>query len=599
VQDLTATSALIRTREHLLDTGELPGESTLRPEIANSWRRCMLHGVNPDRIALRDRPEPSDSSLIGRVARATLKRRADQLAHSSTGLLVSDKVGTVVERWTGDAQLSALLDQAGSERGWLLDESVAGTNGVGTVLEEQRPVQIVGAEHFTDAFRPFACVGVPLRHPISRRLLGVLNVTCRVEDANHLLLPFALELGHDIERGLYLGSSRRERLLLEQFLLAQKRSARPLLVLNDQLVIANPALSRILDEADQAQLWEQAGAIIGSGRAEALTVTLRSGATLDILCSPVTDGDTIIGAQMVVTPQTTDRARRHPYDRVAATSALDALPGHSPAWQETRNAAARYQDGSVPLLISGEPGVGKLTVARTIFGHAQEEGRLQVLDAAMLQIEGTAAWSARLREVLADQAQTVVIGHLDALPLSAVPTTCGILDAARPSGARVCATITHRDLPALRPLIDRISVASLEVAPLRDRMDDLPDLLAAITAKHVDAPPGPRWLPDVVQTLSRLDWHGNIRELENLVRRVLLSRRVGDIRADDLPAEIRRRAPRRQLTPLERIECDAIVTAIERARGNKSLAADSLGISRSTLYRKVRTYGLELRNNTF
>ncbi|WP_346270789.1 helix-turn-helix domain-containing protein, partial [Pseudonocardia sp.] len=81
--------------------------------------------------------------------------------------------------------------------------------------------------------------------------------------------------------------------------------------------------------------------------------------------------------------------------------------------------------------------------------------------------------------------------------------------------------------------------------------------------------------------------------------RDLLSRLGGDIRADDLPAEIRRRAPRRQLTPLERIECDAIVTAIERAGGNKSLAADSLGISRSTLYRKVRTYGLELRNNTF
>jgi transcriptional regulator of acetoin/glycerol metabolism len=145
----------------------------------------------------------------------------------------------------------------------------------------------------------------------------------------------------------------------------------------------------------------------------------------------------------------------------------------------------------------------------------------------------------------------------------------------------------------------RLAVAPIKVPPLREHLEDLPDLLAALTRKHTTAGAKVRWLPDAVQTLTRLEWPGNIGQLENLVRQVLASCRSGYISAKDLPEDVRREAPRRRLSHLERVELDAIIGALRQAAGNKSEAADHLGISRATLYRRIRAFGLDLGKAAF
>jgi transcriptional regulator of acetoin/glycerol metabolism len=133
---------------------------------------------------------------------------------------------------------------------------------------------------------------------------------------------------------------------------------------------------------------------------------------------------------------------------------------------------------------------------------------------------------------------------------------------------------------------------------LRQRTAELAPLIDVLTRKH--APQAQvRWLSDAIQTLARLEWPGNVRELDNLVRRVLATRRTGDIGARDLPEEIRGRAPRRQLSRIERAELAAITSALQQAGGNKREAADMLGLSRATLYRKVRSYGIGLDRTIF
>lgn len=85
-----------------------------------------------------------------------------------------------------------------------MEESVVGTNGVGTVLEDGLPVRIAGGEHFADACQDYTCVGVPIRHPITRKLRGVLNLTARYDDVNHRMLPYAMMAAQEIEQQLYL-----------------------------------------------------------------------------------------------------------------------------------------------------------------------------------------------------------------------------------------------------------------------------------------------------------------------------------------------------------------------------------------------------------
>jgi transcriptional regulator of acetoin/glycerol metabolism len=593
------TPALLQLRDVLLETGSWPDQAQLRPEIALSWRRCLFNGVRPDKLADKQAPKVNPDGPLFRAAAGVVVKRSEQLSGTSTGLIVADRAGVVIHRWTDDSRLATQLDASRSEWGWSLDEGVAGTNGVGTVLEDPRPIMIRGAEHFTDAFRAFTCVGVPIRHPITRQVQGVLNLTCRYEDTNNLMLPMALEVAHDIERRLYLGSSRKQRLLLEQFLSTEKRNDRPLIALNEQLVITNPAAARVVDEVGQETLWEHAAHVIGDRQSRITELPLRSGAMLTVRCTPVEDGASVIGAIIDVQPQATPQ-RRTPR-RLASAYSIDGFVGQSAAWRETCDQAWRFRESGLPMLVTGEPGVGKLTLVNALFPEHRGEGRLEVLDAALQPVEGVVNWVTAFREAVRHPDNVVVIRHLEALDDTAAQAVCSVIDTGGSVGARLVATLSKREgaSPASSALQDRFSVATITVPPLRDRLDDLPDLLAELTRKHSGEAALSRWRTDAVQTLSRLDWPANVRELDNLVRRVLSSRRGSDISAEDLPEDLRRQATRRRLSHLERIECEAILTAVQRARGNKSEAAALLGISRATLYRKLRSFGVELRSSAF
>ena len=189
-----------------------------------------------------------------------------------------------------------------------------------------------------------------------------------------------------------------------------------------------------------------------------------------------------------------------------------------------------------------------------------------------------------------------MLSHIPALDAPSADAISALLDSAGPTAARIVGIYSDEQEvpPALMGLVERLAVAKLQLPLLRDRLEDLPGLLTALSERHVPAGSGIRWRDDAVQLLARLPWPGNVRELENVIRLVATTHHGRTIRAEDLPADVRRHASRRQLTLLERLEFEAIVAANERARGNKTEAASTLGISRATLYRKMRTYGIPM-----
>ncbi|MDQ1733681.1 MAG: sigma-54 dependent transcriptional regulator, acetoin dehydrogenase operon transcriptional, partial [Pseudonocardiales bacterium] len=97
--------------------------------------------------------------------------------------------------------------------------------------------------------------------------------------------------------------------------------------------------------------------------------------------------------------------------------------------------------------------------------------------------------------------------------------------------------------------------------------------------------------PAAMRVIARYSWPRNIAQLEEALRAALSKRPVGDIQPEDLPGYCHN-SSRRQLSGLESIERDAIVKALHDARGNRVQAAQTLGIARSSLYRKLRSYGI-------
>ena len=128
--------------------------------------------------------------------------------------------------------------------------------------------------------------------------------------------------------------------------------------------------------------------------------------------------------------------------------------------------------------------------------------------------------------------------------------------------------------------------------PLRYRLDDVRELVPDLL-RRLNAHPSVSCGPAAMRILLRSRWPGNIAELAQVLRHVLTRTRAGRIRPEDLPASCHA-VSRHVLTPWETLERDAIVHALLETNGDKAEAADMLGISRATIYRKINTYGISV-----
>ncbi len=136
----------------------------------------------------------------------------------------------------------------------------------------------------------------------------------------------------------------------------------------------------------------------------------------------------------------------------------------------------------------------------------------------------------------------------------------------------------------------RLFPSTVELPPLRHHIEDLHELLPLFLAK-LSQSGRLTCSPEAMQLLLRSSWPGNTEQLWQVLRHVVQHRRTGVIQTDDLPPECRT-VSRRLLSPLESMERDAIVQSLLDCNGSKTKAAESLGMSRATIYRKIHEYGI-------
>jgi transcriptional regulator of acetoin/glycerol metabolism len=575
----------------LADDAVEPG--VVRRPILASWARSRLWGVRPDQLDLGIEPDVDHDSRLTRAAEPVLRDAADLFVTEPVSVILCEAGGVVLSRRTGDSGLEQYLDRVWLAPGFSYAEKTVGTNGIGTALEARGAARVFGHEHYAEQLEVLACAGAPIRHPVTGKVLGVLDLTCWQRDAGPLLVATAATLGRRIEESLLDQYGQRELAVLGDYLTACRRNRGPVFAIGDDLLMMNDLARKLLDPGDQEPLLAEASEALAAGRRHPLVVDLPSGRTARVHCRPTVFSDGVVGG--VVDVQLTGRAtaeRTRP--RPPTPTALPSAVGSGTAWRKCCESVDRQLQTGEWLALEGEPGSGRETVARAAVQARNPTGRLRVLRAE----DHGPQWLADVSEELATGTGTVILTDVDTLADDVLVDLVEILEPLRESADAdrpwVVATLSPPEREPGAALAELLACfpRTVDVPPLRRHIEDLAELVPHLLSR-LSRGSSVTCSPEVMRVFVHNRWPGNVDQLATVLRRIVAKRRAGVIELRDLPAECWATG-KRVLTPLESLECDAIVQALLDSGGNKAEAAHRLAISRATVYRKVRDYGIVL-----
>jgi two-component system, NtrC family, response regulator AtoC len=322
-------------------------------------------------------------------------------------------------------------------------------------------------------------------------------------------------------------------------------------------------------------------------------------------------------------------------ERVSTEENVEGIIGSSANIQDVLRMISRLKDTRTPVLVSGESGTGKELAARAIHFHgsmaqtpfiAVDCGSLvpTLMESELFGYEKgafTGASKSKAGLFKAADGGTIFLDEIGELPLEMQAKLLRVLQEkeVRPVGSndkvnvdvRVIAA-TNRDLESAyragtfrKDLYFRLNVVTIHLPALRDRRSDIPVLVHHFLDRYARGE-NLQVTAAAMKSLLQYDWPGNIRELENCVARAVTLGDHRTIDVGDLPPAIRSESsmPSAALsedsaslstTALAEMERMTILRVFEQAGGDKALAGKMLGISRATLYRKLKRYSIPMR----
>ena len=612
-------------RETLHGEGEVP-DGVLRAEIDASWRRSLSHGVHfnsKHELALESTASLELLLASNRLLIDAATPEIDYLAaqQGKEGLIIlanADATILALEGRADELKGSVLQDIA---LGACWSEAARGTNALGTALVDARPTLIDCGEHFLDRLSPFSCTSVPIHSPHGE-LLGVLDLTRegplgRVQDSTALLCMAVTQIESRVFNATY----------------------------PDQIVLAFHSRRQYLESAWQGLLaLDLTGKILAvSAHACQLLGAPRAGLVgrrceefLGIdglqLLARLRQGS--IGSLQTAKGEFFYKALRAPQrsPNVASVSRstpkaapeqpdLEALAGGNSRYARALRMARQGLANELPVLLLGETGTGKEVIARALHraGTRGDKPFIAVNCAAIPEglieselfgyREGAFTGSRRggmIGRLQQAHGGTLFLDEIGDMPLALQARLLRVLQDRKvaPLGAGeeqdidvalICAT--HRDLKRQveekqfrEDLFYRVNGISVMLPALRER-DDFDALVSSLVGKLGNVTV--KLSSDLQSLLAGYHWPGNIRQLEMVLRTVLAMRDEGeselglehlpDSMLDDLSA-----CDRPQTGRIRENELELIRNSLDSHQGNVSAAADALGISRATLYRKLK-----------
>jgi DNA-binding NtrC family response regulator len=392
------------------------------------------------------------------------------------------------------------------------------------------------------------------------------------------------------------------------------------------------ALDLVLPDASGIEVLKKARRIAPTlpviMMAERVSVTtavaaLKLGAT-DFLESPRDPGRVLVAARHALETTELQRQLDHLRDELQERY---KMVGESAGMKQVWSLIRRVAPTTASVLITGESGVGKELVARAIHLQSPRAARpfiplncaaipKELIESELFGHEKgafTGAGTARVGKIQEAEAGTLFLDEIGDLSLSAQAKLLRFLndsEVQRVGGGAVIhldvrvVTATNKDLPELirqnlyrDDFYHRLNVVTIEVPPLRERLADI-ELLTTFFLDHFCADYGRivRFAPESWHALKEYAWPGNIRELRNLIERVVILAETNPVEAEELRsflgAEAKVPTDGTLKVALERAERDAVERVMAQTDNNVAEAAAILGIVRPSLYRIMKRYGI-------
>ena len=653
--------SLIRRRENkvyhkewlnFINCGELT--QNVNPVIAASWQRCRASGLDPRghniphlrSPHLRDDLKTRSLPLL-EASRSSLRNLEESIGRISSVILLTDAAGNILF-YTGSGGVGKYFAELGIVAGASDSEELLGTTALALSLHEQKPVTVLGEEHYSELYHRLCCASSPI-FDSEGALAGGINIAVSVEDESKvpLLLGLSLNTVRCVQAEFhavgFLAKLNKVNSLTYSIvecmdhgvilfdpignIIQANRKAGSILLGSGQHTVSKNYHELIKTELPAACCSTE---VIADGR-----VTLLQGRNGRAKCMVRTkllrdDSGQLLGSMAVLEDNKKQWAGWQ--DRASSAGfSLHDVVGESSGMKRAVRLAQRFGVNDVPILLYGETGTGKELFAHAIHNLSyRRNGPFVPLNCAAIPsglVESElfgyvpGAFTGAAREGKKGKFEiasggTLFLDEINSMPVELQAKLLRVIESNEivMLGDHCCRSVDVRLLAAVgvgadtsepdanlrKDLFYRISSVRIFLPPLRNRIEDIESLayvfLKLAASKHQRAT---RTIdPAAMAILKAHNWPGNVRELKSAIEFAVCLADSDSLRPDDLPDHISGLAPEFQRGPMsdsgvsESTEKLTVQKVLDEHHGNKTLAAQAMGLSRTTFYRKRKKYNL-------
>ncbi|WP_158211528.1 sigma-54-dependent Fis family transcriptional regulator [Alkalihalobacterium alkalinitrilicum] len=617
-----------------------------RDIVLTSWERCIRNQIDPvknnGKIISSIQEKKEQNEYLMNIFLPFLDEIFQNFTHDDMSIVLTDHEGIIIEE---RASLNTLrkLQSYNFHIGADWSEEVAGTNAIGTSLIEKVPVQIFSSEHFCQKSHPWVCSAAPIIDPVTKQIIGVLNLTGGKNLVKAHDMGLVTNKVQKIQQGIgtHLINSNVFQIysLLETIkdpvlifdmsgnILQHNEAARYLFGVN-----FGEQLSKVLETPiNQMDLNNKPKKFVLDD------VKKEGGNEWRITIQPYKLGTYLLGGMATFEKIAKDKSAQVSSKGNRTRYGFDHMLTNEPSMLQLIKLAKRAAFSENTVLIGGETGTGKEILAQSIHDYGPRQKKpfvgvncgaipRELLASELFGYEGGAFTGAKSQGKkgkfqLADGG-SIFLDEIGDLPLDAQVYLLRVLEEHTvipvggiepvPIDVRVIAA-THKDLKQeirkgkfREDLFHRLNVISLTILPLRERRNDISLLIEFFLKEASKGVNCPQVEEEVWRAFHTYSWPGNIRQLKNVIEQAIFHTDDGVITRKDIPQDLQSVIMGLPVPETEasvpgqwkgqwkkKLNRENLIDVIQKTNGNISEVARFYNVSRMTIYRKLKQFGLE------
>ncbi len=618
----------------------------INKDILDSWERCRKMKVNhlagygtTARESVLKESISKRQDLI-ELSRPIMENVFEMVKGTSYSVVLTDENGIIIDLII-NKDIMDIHSSLNFVKGSLWDEKSVGTNAIGTCLAINKPIQVIGAEHYCEYHHKWTCSAAPI-HNSKGEIIGSFDISGRAEDVQTHTFGIAASSANCIEKQLVISESYNLvdttfdsildgiMVIDNKLKIVRINKKIPELFHMEEKDVFSIDINKILSGIDiKKNIFEKKNKLSFSD----LTISIDSNKIECFLnISPLIEGKIVTGAVILMKEAKQVIKEVSSLAGFKANYTFDNIITVNGKMHEIINMAKKISKTNCSVLIEGESGVGKELYAQSIHNESQRKNGpfiaincsaipKELFESELFGYESGSFTGAmkggRPGKFELARGGTIFLDEIGEIPLEVQPKLLRVLDDnkivriggtyERGLDVRVISATNRNLLDEVangsfrKDLYFRLNVINLRIPPLRSRKEDILELAMYFLKGLNDENKGINntkiFSHEFEDKLIEHDWTGNVRELKNIIQRAYYVTEGEIIRNVSLPVSNAAKQHKENMTlNLKDIERDSIVQALCFNNRNVLKAARDLNISKATIYRKIKAYSIDLDN---